>query len=159
MTTANGLHQSCPLWTEAERARWPNFTPQELACKGSGEYWHDPRALDALQALRVAMGAPLHINSGHRSRAHNARVGGASRSMHLTWAVDISVKGHDRAKLLREAIKTGFTGIGLGGTFLHCDMRARPTVWLYGGTLTPWAKALGYNPLTRFARTGLFGFL
>ena len=36
--------------------RWPHFTPVELACKChkhcKGEYFHDPRFLDALESVR-----------------------------------------------------------------------------------------------------------
>lgn len=159
MTTAQGLHIKAPVWTDSEKKRWPSFSPTELDCKGSGEYWHDARALDMLQAMRDEVGLPLVINSGHRSAAHNARVGGVPNSQHRKWAVDISTNGHDRRKLVRAAIRAGFTGIGFGQTFLHLDPRRVPVAWPYSGSMAPWAQAFGYDPVKRFRLAGLSGLL
>ena len=60
--------------------RWPNFTPAEIACRGSGAILIDEPALDALQRLRDLLGRPLIVRSGYRSEAHNRAVGGAPRS-------------------------------------------------------------------------------
>ncbi len=62
--------------------RWPHFSAREIACRCCGEILIWPEALDALEALRRAMAAPLVINSGHRCALHNARVGGAPLSLH-----------------------------------------------------------------------------
>jgi zinc D-Ala-D-Ala carboxypeptidase len=157
--TAPGFHAKAPIWTDDEKKRWPSFSPGEFDCKGSGEYWHDPRALDMLQAMRSAIGKPLVINSGHRSAAHNARVGGVPNSQHRRWAVDISTDGHDRRELVRAAIAAGFTGIGFGATFLHLDPRSKPVAWPYSGSMASWAKAFGFDPLRRFRLAGLSGLL
>lgn len=129
--------RDAPLNTPFDAGRWPNFSPQELACRCGGrfcdgEYWDDAAFLDALQALRAAMGAPLIIRSGHRCAQWNAAVGGAPLSQHKTIAVDIGLEGHDRARLLAAAIDGGFTGIGLARGFMHLDRRARPARWFYG---------------------------
>jgi zinc D-Ala-D-Ala carboxypeptidase len=119
---------------------WPHFTPKELACKGTGEYYHDPEFLDALERLRALAGKPIQINSGHRSPMHNARVGGAPFSQHKLIAADIVLKGHNPKHLFESAKAAGFLGIGLGGTFLHVDLRRpfrpgfpakRLTIWYY----------------------------
>lgn len=103
---------------------WPNFTKSELSCKGSGEYYHDPEFLTRLELLRILNGnKPLVINSAHRSRLHNIRVGGAPFSQHKKMAVDISLKGHDPVKLYKAARSAGFLGLGLAGTFIHLDLR------------------------------------
>ncbi|WP_444431211.1 D-Ala-D-Ala carboxypeptidase family metallohydrolase (plasmid) [Rhodobacter capsulatus] len=60
--------------------RWPNFSPAELACNGTGALRIDPESLDKLQALRDRMGAPLVISSAYRSPLHDRRVGGAPAS-------------------------------------------------------------------------------
>lgn len=159
MTTAPGLHLKAPIWTDDEKKRWPSFSPGEFACKGSGEYWHDPDALDKLQAMRDDVGKPLVINSGHRSARHNARVGGVPNSQHRKWAVDISTVGHDRRQLVRAAIKAGFTGIGFGATFLHLDPRPNPVAWPYSGSMAPWAAAFGFDPLKRFRLGGLVSLI
>ena len=91
--------------------RWPHFSPRELACRCGGrfcrgEYWHDESFLDALEALRADMAAPLVINSGHRCDLWNAWVGGAAHSMHKQIAVDVSLAGHDRFALLHAAVRS-----------------------------------------------------
>lgn len=159
MRTGLGLHRKAPVWTDSEKKRWPSFSPNEFDCKGSGEYWHDPVALDMLQTMRTAIGKPLVINSAHRSAAHNARVGGVPNSQHRRWAVDISTDGHDRRELARAAIAAGFTGIGFGATFIHLDARPIPVAWPYSGSMAPWAKAFGFDPLRRFRLAGLAGLL
>ncbi len=126
-----------PVW------RWPHFSIVELACRCRGrfckaEYWHAPEFLDALEALRVKVGRPLILNSGHRCAQWNAIVGGAPASMHKTLAADISLAGHDRQALLRSARETGFTGLGFGRSFLHVDRRKRPAHWYYHGSRTLW---------------------
>ena len=83
-----------------------------------------------LQELRENFGQPLKINSGYRSPEHNARVGGATASMHLEFATDIAPLNRregDRMQLLDElndiAEGLGFGGIGRYDTFLHLDCR------------------------------------
>lgn len=128
--------QHClPHWRLAEwdRVRWPNFSPRELACRASGEFYWDIASFDALQAMRRELGAPILITSGHRSALHNARIGGAPLSAHLQFAADIQIAGHDRRDLLDAARRAGFTRFGFYETFLHCDRRPEPTVWFGSG--------------------------
>ena len=40
--------------------RWPNFSPAEIACRGTAKLLVDEAALDRLQALRDQLGKPLH---------------------------------------------------------------------------------------------------
>ena len=123
--------------------RWSNFSARELACRCrgrfcGGEYWHDAVFLDAMQALRDEIARPLFINSGHRCAEWNIAVGGAPRSMHRTIAVDISLANQNRHDLLDAAIRHGFTGLGLGKTFLHLDRRQDPARWYYKGSYASW---------------------
>ena len=123
--------------------RWPHFSVAELSCRCGGrfcrgEYWHAPVFLDGLETMRVLMGAPLIINSGHRCMGWNAAVGGAPLSMHKTIAADIRLSGHDRWQMVSAAEAAGFSGIGYGRTFLHVDRRARPARWTYPGAKTLW---------------------
>lgn len=123
--------------------RWPDFLPRELACKCGGKYcdgayWHCPDFLDALQALREEMAAPIAVTSGHRCGRWNAAVGGAPRSRHLKIAADVRIAGHDRFKLRDAAVRRGFTGIGLARTFIHLDRRAVPATWYYEGSEPLW---------------------
>ena len=130
-------------WSRVEwdSARWPHFTPHELACHCCGEMCVSPDALDALERLHVAMNAPLVVNSGHRCALHHVRVGGAPLSQHKQLAFDISVAGHDAAQLARAARDSGFRGFGYGQTFLHLDTRAHPARWFYGNrSKSKWAS-------------------
>ena len=65
---------------------WPNFSPAEIACRGTGSILIDEAALDRLQTLRSRLGKPLIVNSAYRSPEHNRRVGGAKHSKHLEGA-------------------------------------------------------------------------
>lgn len=103
-----------------------------------------------LQTMRDILGKPLNITSGFRAPDVNKAVKGASKSQHLYGrAADIAVSGHDRRAMVEAALKAGFTGIGLGRTFLHVDTRAAPlTVWQYQADATKlWIPALGANPI------------
>ena len=66
--------------------RWPNFSPAEIACRGTGKLLINEPALDKLQALRDRLGKPLIVRSAYRSPEHNRAVGGATRSKHLDGA-------------------------------------------------------------------------
>lgn len=79
------------------------------------------------------MGRPLKINSGHRCAIWNAVVGGVPNSRHRQIAVDIAIKGHDRARFIEVAEGLGFTGIGVAKTFIHLDRRETPARWTYPG--------------------------
>src|SRR5690554_1702858 len=76
--------------------RWPNFSPTEIACRGTGRLLVNEPALDKLQALRDRLGKPLIVRSAYRSPEHNRAVGGATRSKHMdSAAVDIAMADHD----------------------------------------------------------------
>jgi hypothetical protein len=117
-------------WTQVPQdgkwtARWPNFSPQEIACRGTGALVVDEEAMDALQALRNMMGHPLIVVSAYRSPSHNKAVGGAENSQHLRGrAFDISVANTDPHILIRAARKAGFRGIGTYPRqgFVHVDV-------------------------------------
>jgi zinc D-Ala-D-Ala carboxypeptidase len=114
--------------------RWPDFSPAELACRGSGELVVDPRALDMLQSLRNRLGRPMIVTSAYRSPAHNARVGGAPRSRHLQGiAFDVRMDNHDPEAFIAQARAVGFHGIGTYPRqgFVHIDARpaAEAAIW------------------------------
>lgn len=116
--------------------RWANFSPDEpnLACPCCGELYLCARSMDMLQTVRDLLGKPVRINSGHRCKLHNARVGGAPRSMHkLEIAFDISLRGHDRGDVLAACRLAGFTTFGFYNTFLHTDIRPGRR-WYSGAT-------------------------
>ena len=59
-----------------------------------------------LQPLRDAIGRPVYINSGYRSKCLNARVGGVLNSRHLQGkAADIHCDNLDYAKVIFDLLK------------------------------------------------------
>jgi zinc D-Ala-D-Ala carboxypeptidase len=123
--------------------RWPDFTPDEMRCKGSGECRMDPEFMDRLQRVRRAYGQPMRVTSGYRSPTYNAKISGTGiDGPHTTGrAADISVSGDDAYHLVRIAMDQGFTGIGVSqrgpheSRFIHLDdlegSATRPRIWSY----------------------------
>ena len=110
--------------------RWPNFTPKEIACKGTGKLLVDERSMDMLQELRYGLNTPLNINSGYRSPEHNKRVGGARNSFHTRgMAFDVRNGRHKVDELVRLARAIGFRGIGYYRSFTHIDTRNYDAEW------------------------------
>lgn len=104
-------------------ARWHNFEPWEFASRDTGEfYWH-PRSFDAIQRARTMLGAPVVVNSAHRTWVHNIAVGGAPRSAHLWVAFDISTRKHNLATLYTVLRAAGFKSFGFYTSFIHVDLR------------------------------------
>lgn len=114
------------------KQRWPNFSPQEMACRGTGKLAVNERAMDMLQSLRTAAGKPFIIRSAYRSPEHNKRVGGAKASKHMeAIAFDIDMTNHVPDEFIAAAQAAGFMGIGTypGSNFLHIDARPAPARW------------------------------
>jgi len=109
----------------ADMWRWPNFSPEEIACRGTGKVGIDFDAMDKLQALRQRLGAPVMLNSAYRSPEHNKAVGGATNSQHLkARAFDVSMANHDPEAFEAAARAVGFTGFGFyrRSKFIHVDI-------------------------------------
>lgn len=102
----------------------PDFDVAELICHcGCGTFIYSKPALLALQALRTALGVPLHIVSGTRCAAHNKAVGGAPKSFHLTGqAFDVSHATVDATTLHQYALLCGFNVARTYPSFTHCDI-------------------------------------
>ena len=118
-------------WTEFPMAqwRWPNFSPQELACRGTGKLAVDERSMDMLQELRNRLGKPVILNSAYRSPEHNKRVGGAPGSYHLkAMAFDCRQDNQNPQQFIATAKAVGFKGIGeyADKGFTHIDTRSQP---------------------------------
>lgn len=140
----------------------PNLYWVELACRDGSEYpqgWRGTRAVElgrAFERVRELCGFPLIVNSGYRSPAYNARIGGAAKSMHVQGqALDLHpapAKGYAgrpgdknsgnrqeearRLKRLGEAAEQArdekyLQGIGYYANFVHIDTRASRATW-YG---------------------------
>lgn len=94
--------------------RWEDshFKPKEFGChcekcKNTFPLVYEQNVLlvvEQLEKIRRLLGLPIRVNRGYSCREHNAAIGGAKMSKHLTGeAADIEALGH--------------TGESLRGTF------------------------------------------
>lgn len=78
------------------------------------------------------------MTSGFRTAQHNARVGGASSSKHMTCeAADFFIPGVAKSKLIafaKSLSQVGGLGCYRGRNFIHIDVRQRPRG--YSGPVT-----------------------
>jgi len=107
-------------------------SPDEV---GSGKYMQSS-TLQMLDDARSIAGIPFKVNSGFRSKSHNAYIGGKENSSHLYgYAVDISVtNSSQRDTVLNALIKAGFRRIGIAKTFIHADNdpeKSQDVYWVY----------------------------
>ena len=96
----------------------------------------DPELVRMLDEARHIAGVPFVINSGLRTRARNAEVGGAPNSAHITGhAVDIRCPSNrHRFLIVRACLDVGFRRVGIGQTFVHVDSSPDlppDVIWLY----------------------------
>ena len=93
-----------------------NFTLEEMMATSHGKLQDMPTGevilnltflcARVLQPLRDAIGRPVYINSGYRSKRLNARVGGVPNSYHLRGlAADIHVDNDEHAKVLFDILR------------------------------------------------------
>jgi hypothetical protein len=107
---------------------------------GSGRHI-DSKLVNRLDMMREFCGFPFHINSGVRTKQHNAEVGGKDNSEHLiqidglAHAVDIACP--DSAKrylMIQAALKYGIRRIGIGDNFIHFGnwyQHPQDVIWTY----------------------------
>jgi zinc D-Ala-D-Ala carboxypeptidase len=124
---------------------WPNFTPEEFACKRTGRVLVNIAFMNRLQSLRNQFNAIMPVTSGFRDPSR-----GPNSAHALGRAADIHVIGTEAYRLAHLAMIAGFTGIGIGqmlGTeplarFVHLDDMhtrpqigaPRPAIWSYDQT-------------------------
>ena len=114
--------------------RWPNFSPDEVRCKGSGMLIVSGQFMDDLQRLREQLSRPMRLTSACRSAEHNRKIGGHPRSLHVCdeparseqdgcLAVDVFVvDGNYRGHLVATAWQLGWS-VGWSKSFVHLDRR------------------------------------
>jgi zinc D-Ala-D-Ala carboxypeptidase len=117
-------------WSKVPKSawRWKSFSPQEIACKGTGSLAINEDALDKLQALRDKLGRPILLTSAYRSPEHNRTVGGAKNSKHMLGiAFDVRMENQDPQKFEAAARAVGFAGFGYYPKqgFMHIDTGAK----------------------------------
>jgi len=123
----------------------PNFKIAEFAVKCSPDRCPyrgrcnpdiiklDDRLPGVLQRVRALCGnKPLNINSGYRNPEHNAKIGGAPKSLHMDgMAADITIAGLQPLAMCRAA-ETALAEAKIPGgiclyvkqSFIHVDVRA-----------------------------------
>ena len=121
-----------------------DFSRREFASRFEGVTTPAPlpqvqRLADQLQVLRDAVGKSIHINSGYRTPAHNASVGGAKTSRHMVGdAADISVRNMAPADVYcatEVLVRQGRMmqgGLGAYQTHTHYDTRGHRSRWTTG---------------------------
>ena len=109
----------------------PNFTLVEFASKdGADEVLVHPALIALLERIRAEVGGPVTINSGYRTPAHNAHVGGASSSRHkYGQAADIHVRGMTNAQVYAVAKALNPGGLGKYHSFTHVDIEGVNRRW------------------------------
>jgi uncharacterized protein YcbK (DUF882 family) len=103
--------------------------------KGSGALM-DETFIDMLIEARHIAQIPFKINSGYRTKEHNKKIGGVKSSSHLKGlAADIHCSdSRSRFIIVNALIEVGFNRIGIGSTFVHCDIsidKPRQVIWVY----------------------------
>lgn len=119
-----------------------NFNFSEFASKDGAEPTPDVlenlrKLTRNLEVIREHFGnVPIKINSGWRSQAHNAKIGGVKNSQHVKGkAADIVIKGFTPRQIAAElekliaAKKISQGGIGVYPNFLHYDIRGKKARW------------------------------
>ena len=107
-------------------------SPDEI---GSGSRMQSS-TLQMLDDARGIAGIPFRINSGFRTKSHNAYVGGSRDSSHCYgYAVDIHcTDSRSRFIIIDSLRKAGFNRIGIADTFIHTDNdpdKDADVIWLY----------------------------
>ena len=110
------------------------FSKDEFDCQVTGNNEMKDEFIHKLDELREACGFPFVISSGYRDPSHPIEARKAKAGTHAQGiAADIAVSGGaERYKIVSEAMRLGFTGIGVAKTFIHVDIReTTPVVWEY----------------------------
>lgn len=124
-------------WKDFPGLSYPNFYKSEFDspdAPGSGGNMQ-VSFMNTLQIARTIAGVSFHINSGYRTQAHNAAVGGVQNSAHTRgYAADIRITAETKTKILNALTQAGFKRIGIGTTFIHADndpTLPSPATWYY----------------------------
>jgi len=111
------------------------FSVEEFNCQETGENNMEIDFLAKLDELREVCAFPFKVNSGYRHPTkHPIEASKEVPGTHAQGiAADISItNGGARYTIVQEAMKLGFSGIGVAKTFVHLDTRGTtPVVWLY----------------------------
>ena len=122
-------------------AQWSeirHFTPDEFDSSdlpGSGILMN-VEFIKVLDKIRDKCSFPFHVNSGIRSEAVNAEVGGVDSSEHTQGnGADIRAEtGGERFSIIKASLELGIKRIGVGKRFVHIGFsykHPQSVVWTY----------------------------
>jgi uncharacterized protein YcbK (DUF882 family) len=112
-----------------------HFTREEFDCQVTGTNNMEMEFLEKLDELRAYCGFPFVITSGYRHPTmhpiENKKEVPGTHAQGI--AADIKItNAADRFSLVNNALKLGFTGIGVASDFVHVDTRGTtPVIWIY----------------------------
>lgn len=110
------------------------FSIDEFKCSHCGDVNMNPLFVAKLDQLREDCGFAFVVTSGYRCQDHPVEATKSSPGTHnLGVAADIAVNnGIQRRKIVEEALKAGFAGVGVASDFVHLDIRnTTPVLWSY----------------------------
>lgn len=150
-------------WKDVKQGEWPwkYFSPEEIACRGTGKLIVHKKAMDRLEAFRKDLGKPIILNSAYRSPEHNKAVGGEQNSYHMAtrehdgekvMAFDCSMANHEPNDFWAKAKKHGFNGRGdyPRQNFMHIDNGPTRSWTGRGQGKFPPAKVADAKPTPQF---------
>ena len=118
-----------------------HFKWDDFECSCCGEIFLTRRFfkhIDLLEQIRIEIGWPIGVNSGHRCKKHNIAVGGEDKSQHLIFATDLTpiFTEHDtddiwlqkKTQLYERGLEV-FDGVGLYDWGVHLDLRGFKAKW------------------------------
>jgi hypothetical protein len=132
----------------------PHFKVREFA--GTGDVARiDPKLVECLEKIRVAVGKPVKITSGYRSWGYNSRLyrqvykKRPTLSQHCSGrAADIRITGMSGNEIARTAIDICGCNIGVGigmgsdRNGVHIDVRGQWARWGYGPQKAQYASQI-----------------
>lgn len=109
------------------------FSTDELRCSHCGVSCMDEAFMDKLNELRHVCGFPFNLTSAYRCSEHPIEKAKQKPGTHNKGiAVDVLAGSADKYVIVKEALKLGFTGIGIHNNFVHLDTRDTvPVIWNY----------------------------
>tara|TARA_R110000751_G_scaffold288487_1_gene394547 strand:+ start:476 stop:823 length:348 start_codon:yes stop_codon:yes gene_type:complete len=110
------------------------FHIEDFDCQETGNNKMCPFFLEKLDELRHRCGFPFIVTSGYRDPSHSIEARKTRPGTHARGiAADIRINsGSEGYVIIKEAMKMGFTGVGVAKTFIHLDTRISiPVTWSY----------------------------
>ena len=117
-----------PIVTPTPETRWKHFKLTERTGSMGTIADLDPNFVDKIDKAREFAGIPFSINSGYRTVAFNASIGGSVTSPHINrTAVDVRARNWlEVRKIVEGAMKSGIIGITVytNSLHVHLDMKS-----------------------------------